>query len=98
MGVQNAAEQAELQRRLALRGQPLNEITGLMSGSQIMMPQFAGYQPSPAAPPPIMQGALAQNQNAISNYGIQSANVNAQNAGLYNLAGSLGSAGMAKYG
>jgi hypothetical protein len=34
----------------------------------------------------------------MQNYGIQSANVNAQNAGLYNLAGSLGSVGMAKYG
>jgi len=93
MGVQNAAEQAELQRRLALRGQPLNEISGLMSGSQIMMPQFQGYQPSPAAPPPIMQGAMAQGQNAMQNYGMQSANANAQTAGLYGLAGAgLGAA------
>ena len=93
MGVQNAAEQAELQRRLALRGQPLNEITGLMSGSQIMMPQFQSYQPSPAAPAPVMQGALAQGQANMQNYGIQSANANAQTAGLYGLAGAgLGAA------
>ena len=88
MGAQNAAQQSELQRQLALRQLPLNEITGLMSGSQIQMPQFQGYQGQSVAPAPIMQGALAQGQNAMQNYGIQSANQNAQSAGLYGLAGA----------
>ena len=93
MGAQNAAQQAELQRQLALRQQPLNEITGLMSGSQIQMPQFQGYQGQSVAPAPIMQGAMAQGQNAMQNYGMQSANANAQTAGLYGLAGAgLGAA------
>ena len=93
MGAQNTAQQAELQRQLALRQQPLNEITGLMSGSQIQMPQFQGYQGQSVTPAPIMQGAQAQGQNAMQNYGIQSANANAQNAGLYGLAGAgLGAA------
>ena len=92
MGSQNAAQQAELQRQAYLRQQPLNEITGLMSGSQIQMPQFQGYQGPTVAPAPIFAGAQAQGQANMQNYGIQSANVNAQNAGLYNL---LGQGGMA---
>lgn len=90
MGSQNAAQQAELQRQSYLRQQPLNEITGLMSGSQIQMPQFQGYQGPTVAPAPIFAGAQAQGQANMQNYGIQSANVNAQNAGLYNLLGTGG--------
>ena len=92
LAAQNAAQQQELQRQAYLRQQPLNEITGLMSGSQIQMPQFQGFQGPQVAPPPIFAGAQAQNQANMQNYGIQSANVNAQNAGLYNL---LGQGGMA---
>ena len=92
MGSQNAAQQAELQRQAYLRQQPLNEITGLMSGSQIQMPQFQGYQGPTVAPAPIFAGAQAQGQANMQQYGIQSANVNAQNAGLYNLAGAGGMA------
>ena len=90
MGAQNAAQQAELQRQSFLRQQPLNEITGLMSGSQIQMPQFQGYQPTNIAPAPIFAGAQAAGQSAMDQYGIQSANANAANAGLY---GALGTAG-----
>jgi len=93
MGAQNAAQQAELQRQSFLRQQPLNEITGLMSGSQIQMPQFQGYQPTNIAPAPIFAGAQAAGQSAMDQYGIQSANANAANAGLY---GALGTgAGLA---
>ena len=93
----NTAAQQSLQQQLALRNQPLNEIAGLMSGSQIQMPQFQGYQGSNIAPPPIMQGAQAAGQSAMDQYGIQSSNVNAQNAGLYGLLGAGGAAGIMKY-
>jgi hypothetical protein len=63
-----------------------------MGGSQIQMPQFQGYQPTNIAPAPTFAGAQAAGQAGMQNYGIQSANVNAQNAGLYNL---LGQGGMA---
>ena len=92
LATQNAAQQQELQRQAYLRQQPLNEITGLMSGSQIQMPQFQGYQGPTVAPPPIFAGTQAQGAANMQNYGIESANVNAQNAGLYNL---LGQGGMA---
>jgi hypothetical protein len=81
MSTQNAAQQAELQRQAFLRQQPLNEITGLMSGSQIQMPQFQGYSPTSIAPAPLFAGAQAQGASDMDRYGIQSANANAQNAG-----------------
>jgi len=88
----NTAIQQLLAKASGLRAQPLNEISGLMSGSQIQMPQFQGYQGSNIAPAPIFAGAQAAGQGAIDRYGIASSNVNAQNAGLYNLAGTAGMA------
>jgi len=90
----NTAAQQNLQQELILQNQPLNQILGLMSGSQIMMPQFQGYQGSNIAPAPIFAGAQAAGQAAIDQYGIQSANTNAQNAGLFGLAGTLGAGAM----
>ena len=58
------------------------------------MPQFQGYSQTSIAPAPVMQGAMAQGQSAMDQYGIQSSNVNAQNAGLYNLMGTAGMAAM----
>lgn len=86
----NTAQQQSLQQQLALRNQPLNEIAGLMSGSQIQMPQFQGYQGANVAGTPIFAGAQAAGQSAMDQYGIQSANVNAQNAGLYGMLGTAG--------
>ena len=60
-----------LQEQMALRNQPLNEISGLMSGSQLQMPQFQGYQGQNVAPAPVMAGAQAQGQADMQNYGIQ---------------------------
>jgi len=94
----NTAQQQSLQQQLALRNQPLNEISGLMSGSQLQMPQFQSYQGQNVAPAPVMAGVQAQGQANMQNYGIQSANVNAQNAGLYGLLGAGAQyAGMAAF-
>ena len=93
MAAQNAADLQERQRQLAERQGPLNEITGLLSGSQIQMPQFQGYQPAQVAPAPIFAGAQAANQNALTQYGIQSAQQNANMAGL----GGLLGAGLSAY-
>jgi hypothetical protein len=84
----NSAATQELQRQLALRNQPLNEITGLMSGSQLQMPSFQGYNPTNIAPAPIFAGAQAQGAAALQNYGIQQSGANATTSGLFNLAGS----------
>ena len=91
----NTAQQQSLQQQLALRNQPLNEIAGLMSGSQIQMPQFQGYQGANVAGTPIMQGAMAQGGANMDAYGIQSANVNAKNAGTASLLGTAATVGVA---
>jgi hypothetical protein len=91
----NTAQQQSLQQQLALRNQPLNEISGLMSGSQIQMPQFQGYQGSNVAPAPMFAGAQAQGQADMQNYGIQQSAANANTSGLFGLAGAgLGAYGM----
>ena len=82
----NTAQQQSLQQQLALRNQPLNEIAGLMGGSQIQMPQFQGYQGANVAPAPVFAGAQAQNAANMQNYGIQQSGANSQTTGLYGLA------------
>jgi hypothetical protein len=83
----NTAQQQSLAQQMALRNQPLNEITGLMSGSQIQMPQFQGYTGQNVAPAPIFAGAQAAGQNAMNQYGIAQSGANAQTSGLFGLAG-----------
>lgn len=89
----NTAIGNSLQEQLALRNQPLNEITGLMSGSQIQMPQFQGYQGQNIAPPPIFGAAQAQGNAAMQNYGIRQSGANANTSGMYGLLGSGAMAG-----
>jgi len=84
----NSAATQELQKQLALRNQPLNEITGLMSGSQLQMPQFQGYNPTNIAPAPVFAGAQAQGAANMQNYGIQQSGANATTSGLFSLAGA----------
>ena len=86
-GAENSARSAELQRQLAMRGQPLNEITGLMSGSQIQLPQFQNFQGQQVQAAPIFQAAQAQGQNDMNQYGVAQSGKNAMISGLYGVAG-----------
>lgn len=90
----NTAQQQALQQQLYQRNLPLNEITALMSGSQIQNPQFQAYQGQNIAPPPLMNAA---GQQAQYNQGIYGLGVGQQNAQMGGLA-SLGSAGLGMYG
>jgi hypothetical protein len=80
---QNTAQQQQLAQDMAIRAQPINEIIGLMGGSQIQLPQFQGYAGTSVAPAPTFAGAQAQGQNAMQNYGIQQAGNNATTSGLF---------------
>jgi len=88
---QNTAQQQQLAQDLALRAQPINEVIGLMGGSQIQLPQFQGYQGAQVAPAPTFAGTQAQGQADMSRYGIQQAGNNATTQGLFS---ALGSAAM----
>ena len=85
---QNTAQQQQLAQDLALRAQPINEVIGLMGGSQIQLPQFAGYQGTSVAPAPTFAGTQAQGQADLSRYGIQQSGANAGIQGLTALAGT----------
>jgi hypothetical protein len=83
---QNTAQQQQLAQDLALRAQPINEIIGLMGGSQIQLPQFAGYQGTSVAPAPTFAGTQAQGQADMSRYGIQQAGANSATQGIIGIA------------
>ena len=81
----NTAQQQALAQAIQNRQMPLNEISALMSGSQIQNPQFAAYQGQTITPPNIAGAAAQQgafNQNV---YNQQVAGQNAQTAGLFQL-------------
>lgn len=88
---QNTAQQQQLAQDLALRAQPINEVIGLLGGSQIQLPQFQGYAGTSVAPTPIFAGTQAQGQADMSKYGIQQAGNNATTQGLFS---ALGTAAM----
>jgi hypothetical protein len=84
-------EQArDLSTRLAARSQPLNEITALLSGSQVNIPQFQQNRPQPI---PFTDNAGLINQNfnqQMSNYNQRMQNWNSMWGGLF----GLGAAGL----
>jgi hypothetical protein len=91
---ENQARQQALAEAIQQRQMPLNEITALMSGSQIQNPQFQPYTGANVAPAPIaqtMQNAYAGQQNA---YNQEVASNNATTGGLF----QLGASGLAAYG
>jgi hypothetical protein len=81
--IQQAIAQAIQQRQL-----PLNEITALMSGSQIQNPQFGAYTGSTVTPAPIFQAAQNKGIFDANAYNQQVAQANAQTAGMYSLGGA----------
>jgi hypothetical protein len=84
---QNTAQQQQLAQDLALRAQPINEVIGLMGGSQIQLPQFQGYQGTSVAPAPTFAGTQAAGQAANQAYGVQQAGNNSTMQGLTSLGG-----------
>jgi hypothetical protein len=90
----NTAQQQALAEAIQQRQMPLNEITALMSGSQIQNPQFGAYQGATVQPAPLFQATQAQGMFDQNTYNQQVAGANANIAGLY----SLGGAGLGAYG
>jgi len=84
----NQAQQQQLAQDFALRSQPLNEIIGLMGGSQLQLPQFTGYTPAQVAPPPTMAGAQAGYQAQLGAANAQNAANSQLTQGLFQLGGA----------
>ena len=87
-----------IQEQLTERNQPLNEISALMSGSQVSQPNFINTPNTQVAGTDYM-GAV--NKAYDAQYGAYQNQVNQNNAmmgGLFGLAGTLGGAGIRKWG
>ena len=84
----NTAQQQMLAQAIQGRQMPLNEITALMSGSQIQNPQFGAYSGSTVQAAPIFAGTQAQGAFDANKYNQQVSQANAATAGLYSLGGA----------
>lgn len=93
----NTAQDQSLNQQLQLRQQPLNEVMGLMGGSQIQLPQFQGYQAATKSPQEILLAQQMQDKALMDRYGIESANINARNSAVSGLLGTAASAGGTAY-
>jgi len=90
---QDNARARALQEQLALRNQPINEITALMSGSQVNTPQF-GIAQSAMIPTTDFAGITQQGfSNQMANYQQQNANYQAMLGGLFGMGSAAITAG-----
>jgi len=78
----NAMRQGQATEDIALRNQPINEITALMQGGQATVPQFQPFQGSPINPSNI-------GQYISDNYKAESASAAQTNAGIFSMIGGL---------
>jgi hypothetical protein len=95
----NQAQQQRLQQNIAMRNQPLNEIMGLLSGSQIQTPQFQAYQGGgniQAAP--VAQAATNQGNYNTAAYNAQMGALGGLYGGIGSMAGGVLGGGLAKGG
>jgi len=96
-GISSDARNRGVQEMLALRNQPINEISALMSGGQVTAPQFQQYQGGSVAPTDI--AGMTYNSAALNNqnYQTQQSQNNAAMGGMFGLGQAALMGGM-KYG
>ena len=82
----NTALQQALAQALGLRSQPINEITALMSGSQVSNPAFPQYQGANVQAAPLFNATQADADFAMQRYQQQVAQRNSLRGGLLGLA------------
>ena len=88
---QDAQRAQMLQEMFGLRNQPINEITALLSGSQVQVPNFSVNRPATVAPTDV-------SGNIWNNYAGQQANYNTQLGQWNNTMGGLFGLGAAGFG
>lgn len=87
---QNATREAELAEQMRLRNQPINEITALMSGSQVQTPQASPYRPG-TVPMTDVAGIQQQAyQNQMQQFQQRQAQQNSMLGGIGSLVGTIG--------
>lgn len=87
-----------VQEALAERNQPINEITALLSGSQVSQPNFVNT-PNTNVAGVDYAGLVSNNYNAqLEGWKQKTANQNAMMGGLFGLGSNLATMGMRKFG
>jgi len=84
----NIAQQQALAQAIQQRQMPLNEISALMSGSQIQNPQFQSYSGANVAAAPVFAATQAKGAFDANAYNQQVAQDNALTSGLFSLGGA----------
>lgn len=84
----NTARQQALQETQALRNQPINEISTLLNGGQVTVPQFANYQAGTIAQTPLAQSVYNSAGLDQQNYQTRMQNLNATLGALGGVAGA----------
>lgn len=87
-GLQNQARQQGIQERTSLRTQPLNEISALMSGSQVQNPQFSPVPQMNVQPADYQGAANMQYQGQLAGYNAANQQNQAMMGGLFGLGGA----------
>lgn len=82
---------------LTQRDQPLNEISSLLSGSQVSQPSFTNTPSSAVATTPLASDVYNSAALLQQNYNSQLQNSSAMMGGLFGLGSSLGSMGIYKF-
>ncbi|MBR9900407.1 MAG: tail fiber domain-containing protein [Rhodospirillales bacterium] len=88
----NVARQNAINEMVMPRSQSLNELSAMMTGSQVQGPQFVNTPASSVAAPDITGSTYASYQGALNNYNQQQAAQNSMMGGLFGLGGTLGGA------
>ncbi len=92
--MQNQARQQGIQERTSLRTQPLNEISALMSGSQVQNPQFASTPQVQVQPADYQGAANLQYQGQLAQYNAANQANQGMMGGLFGLGGAALTAGL----
>jgi hypothetical protein len=85
----NTLRERQFQENLAVRNQPISEISALMNGGQPTIPQFTAFRPSPMGETPIGQYTYQGYDTASRNWQAQQQAAAQSRAGMYNLGASL---------
>lgn len=93
----NTARERALQEQLAIRNQPINEVTSLTSGNQITVPQFSQFNGGQIAGSTIGQNIMGSAQMAQNQWNTQAQMAAANNAGIYGLGAAALGAGAKMY-
>lgn len=87
-GMGTDARNRAIKEQLLVRNQPINEITSLMNGGQVTMPQFSAYQGGDVAGTDVASITQKNYENKLKAYEQKLANQNAMFGGIAGLAGT----------